>query len=68
MRPVLLNDYPMDCVPENCGEKHHSFEAAKFILKTRDGKKLPQTVVNGIIADTQAFQSDEQVRRGGSPL
>ena len=30
-----------------------TLEAAKFILKLRDGKRLPQTVTDGILKDIQ---------------
>lgn len=32
-----------------------SVEAAKFILKTRDGKKITQTTLNGVLQDTKSF-------------
>ena len=33
--------------------QHSSSEAAKFILKCRDGRKLTQTVMDGILQDTK---------------
>ena len=37
---------------ETTNQQHVSLEAAKFILKVRDGRKLPQTVMDGIVQDT----------------
>ena len=35
--------------------QHPSMAAAQFILKTRDGRKLPETILDGILQDTRGF-------------
>ena len=40
--------------------KKRKQEAAKFILKIRDGKNLPQTVVDDIVTDTQLLLDESR--------
>ncbi len=52
--PVELDDDVND-VQIDPTEADPVFEAAMFILKTRDGRKLTQTVTDGIVHDTKIF-------------
>ena len=62
-----LNELSMDndCLDSNCCqssagelptvEYHSCLAAAQFILKTRDGRKITQTTLDGILSDTRGF-------------
>lgn len=46
---------PVSLVAE---KQHSSMAAARFILKTRDGRKITQTTLDGILQDTRGFVED----------
>ena len=47
------NDAEVDGAADQSYDNVVQREAAKFILKTRDGKKITQTAMNGVVADTK---------------
>ena len=49
------DDYAIDSITHNSNDYDLQLDAAKFILKLRDGKKLPQTVTDEIIQDVSSM-------------